>query len=230
MHSNSETTKMSKSDFQKLMLADKFRTQQDEIRGAAIDKLYEIGIKPNVCIETNAGVGNLTRLYKKHFNEVVTNDINLESIAQYKMDSMKFVKEIVIPFSQKIDHIDFDMYKCPVGEVKEFFKVAYKHAPFTMSISDSLGMWMKRSSKVEKVIEKYDITTDAEGKEIIINSLNDLVQDFDRRHPWRQHINLWNNLLSSLTNQYKLSFEPINVQQTKGMNYVLGSYLINHVK
>lgn len=189
------------------MLADRYRKEQDFIRNKAIQKCE----RKNLAIETNTGVGNLTKLYKQNFQRVITNDLNPKSVAENNLDSLDFIRRVVNNIPDKIDLIDLDFYGCPVPEVKELFRRFNNDVPVVLCISDGLGLWMKRSKKIEKIHERF-LTEDFEG--------------FDSRHPWRQHIQLWNHLLTKLCQQYGLKFETIEVMQTKGKNYVLGSYLI----
>lgn len=191
----------------KEMLADRYRKEQDFIRGAGVDKC-ETKI---LAVETNAGVGNLTNLYRKRFNQVITNDINPKSIADYNMDSLNFVRDVVNSFRDKIDLIDFDFYGCPTEVVKEYFLRIKNDVPVVVCISDGLGLWMKMRRDLKKIKEKF--------------LLDDNFQ-LDERHPWRQHIQLWDNLFTKLCKQNNLKFKPIQVMQTKGKNYILGSYLI----
>lgn len=196
----------------KTMLATKYRSEQDFIRSEGIKKCQNLGLC-NLAVETNSGLGNLTKLYKAVFNEVLTNDINPKSVAVNNFDSLEFVETILPNLGSKIDLIDFDSYRCPVPEVKMLFEknIVSKNVPLILSISDGLGLWMKRSSKVEKIIDKY--------------LLEDFV-GFDSRHPWRQHLQFWEHLLKKLCAQYGVKVELIASMQTKGQNYVLASYLL----
>jgi len=191
----------------KEMRADRYRKEQDFIRSEAVNKCE----KKNLVVEIYAGVGNLTKLYKQHFNKVITNDINSKSIAEYNMDSLRFIREIINNIPNKIDLIDFDAYGCPSEEVKEYFLRIKNDAPVVICISDGLGLWMKMKKDIKRIKKRYFL---------------DNFFQLDERHPWRQHIELWNNLLNKLCQQNGLKFESIKTMQTKGKNYVLGSYLI----
>lgn len=189
------------------MAAERYRKEQDDIRGSGIGAC----VGRSLAIETNTGKGNLTRLYKTHFQKVITNDINPLSVAEHNMDSLDFIRDVVNNLPDKIDLIDIDSYRCPVPEVKELFLRLKNDCPVVLCISDGLGLWMKRSSDVQKIVDRY--------------LLDDFV-GFDRRHPWRQHIQFWEHLLKKLTQEHGLRFETIKAIQTPGKNYVLASYLI----
>lgn len=197
------------------MLADRYRKEQDFIRGEGI-KRCEF---KNLAIETNAGLGNLTKLYKANFAKVITNDINPKSIAEHNMDSLDFIRQIVNNLPDKIDLIDFDAYRCPTEEVKEYFNRIRNDVPVVICISDGLGLWMKRRKDIEKIKKHYVLDDN-----LTFFHRNGL--QLDERHPWRQHIDLWENLLTVLCNINELKLNPIRVQQTKGQNYLLGSYLV----
>lgn len=204
------------------MLAERYRFEQDSSRGKAIEVLRKL-VHLNVAIEANTGLGNLTKLYREHFGQVITNDLNRKSIAHNHMDSLKFAKQLVAEFPQKIDLIDFDAYRCPAEEVTEIFKRLHKDVPVVVCISDGLGLWMKRRNDVERIAQRFKVTKDGEDY-LLANG-----EHLDVRHPWRQHIELWHNLFSKLCVQYSLDFEPIEVFQTRGKNYVIGSYLVKQI-
>ena len=133
-----------------LMLANRYRKEQDFIRNEAIKKCET----KNLAIETNAGRGNLTKLYKQNFKRVITNDINPKSIAENNLDSLDFIREIVNNIPNKIDLIDMDAYRCPVPEVKELFKRLNNHVPVVLCISDGLGIYMKRKRDIKGIKER----------------------------------------------------------------------------
>lgn len=190
------------------MIADRYRVQQDFIRGEGIKRCET----KNLAVETHAGVGNLTKLYKANFFEVLTNDINPKSEAVNNMKAIDFIYQILPGFGSKIDFIDVDAYGSPSEEVKALFEhgIIGSNVPVVLCISDGLGLWMKRSKKVERIIERY------------------LLDDFelDRRYPWRQHEDIWLHFMNKLCLERGLRFEIIQMMQTKGKNYVLASFLI----
>lgn len=200
------------TNIHKSMIADRYRKEQDFVRGEGIKNCKE----KNLAIETNAGVGNLTKLYEANFKKVITNDINPNSIATYNMDSLDFVRDIVNNLLDKVDLIDFDFYGCPAEAVKEYFLRIKNDVPVIICISDGLGLWMKMRRDLKRIKERFLLDEDWKFKG----------GQFDERHPWQQHIYLWDNLFTKLSKQHRLKVEPIKVLQTKGKNYVLGSYLI----
>lgn len=192
------------TDVKKAMVAERYRNEQNLTRLAGIEACKE----RNLVVECYAGAGGLTNVYKQHFKEVMNNDINPESVAKYCMPAIDFIKEEVANLDQKIDMIDFDCYGCPAFEIQEFFKYAKQHAPFVLALSDGLGMLMKRSKKVEPILQRY------------------LLDSIDMTKVWLRHGVLVDNLLSKLSEKSGLNSTQICSVQTKGKNYVLASYVI----
>ena len=133
------------SDIKKDMVAVRYRAEQNETRMAGISAAKFKGITGRV-VECYAGSGGLTSLYQQYFTEVVNNDLNPNSVAQYNFKAIDFVKNIVSKLD-KIDMIDFDCYGSPAFEIQEFFKDAKRHAPFVLALSDGFGMNLKYSKK-----------------------------------------------------------------------------------
>lgn len=192
------------SDVKKAMVAVRYRNEQNFTRLAGIEACKE----RNLAVECYAGAGGLTTIYKDRFKQVINNDINPDSVAIHCMTAMNFIKEEVRNIEQKIDMIDFDCYGSPAFEIQEFFKDAKRHAPFVLALSDGLGMLMKRSKKVEPILQRY-----------LLDSIN-------MEKVWLRHGSLIDNLIAKLSDKVGLHSTQICSVQTRGKNYVLAAYAI----
>lgn len=194
------------SEAKKNMVAERYRPEQDLTRGIAAKKCVELGIT-NRAVELYSGLGGETRIYKPIFKEVITNDLNKEAPSMYHMDAEKFVREVVVDLD-KIDLIDFDAYGCPSEAIKLFFSLrGGKDAPIVVTVSDGLGVWMKRKRDPERIRQRYLLGKTA----------------FDERHPWREHMSFLTIMMGMIAQMYNMRmFELANVQAG---NYVLGTWL-----
>jgi len=187
------------------MVAVKYRPEQDLTRLAGINMCE----KKNLVLELYAGMGGSTKLFKETFKQVISNDINLQSPAEYHMSADKFLRLELVKLP-KIDLIDFDAYGCPSEEIKLYFSTRKSlDLPLVVTVSDGLGIWMKRSKNIKRLRERY------------------LLGDykFDERHPWREHKGLINCFMTSLARIYDMNLTELVTVQTKHKNYVLGAWL-----
>ena len=192
----------------KPMIAERYRAEQELTRNAAIEKCQS----KQLAVECYSGTGGLTKIYNRHFYQTISNDIEKSSPAEYHMDAMKFVEQVVAKIENKIDLIDFDCYGSPAYVIRKFFElVESKHCPIVVTLSDGLGIWMKRNSDVTKLESRY---------------LLDLFQ-YDKRHPWRKHDKLIDHMFQMIATMYGMKSEKIVTVQTKGKNYILGSWLLS---
>lgn len=188
------------------MVAERYRAEQNFTRQAAIDAC----VNKNVAIECYAGQGHLTNVYRQYFNEVITNDINKDSPSNYHLPAMKFLEQVIKNLDKKIDHIDFDCYGCPSYEVQKYFEVREnKDFPLTISISDGFGMYMKRNKAEEPIKKRYLL----EG-------------NIDTIRIWDRHLELVDNMITTLAKKHSANATRIEGVQTKFKNYVLCSYLV----
>ena len=195
------------SDIKKDMVAVRYRAEQNETRMAGISAAKFKGITER-AVECYAGSGGLTSLYKQYFTEVVNNDLNPNSVAQYNFKAIDFVKNIVSKLD-KIDMIDFDCYGSPAFEIQEFFKDAKRHAPFVLALSDGFGMNLKYSKKEIPIRSRYLI----EG-------------ELDTHKIWLRHGDLIDNLLGTLSKSVGLQSDKLCSVQTKSKNYILAAYVV----
>ena len=195
------------SDIKKDMVAVRYRAEQNETRMAGISAAKFKGIT-GLAVECYAGSGGLTSLYQQYFTEVVNNDLNPNSVAQYNFKAIDFVKNIVSKLD-KIDMIDFDCYGSPAFEIQEFFKDAKRHAPFVLALSDGFGMNLKYSKKEIPIRSRYLI----EG-------------ELDTHKIWLRHGDLIDNLLDTLSKSVGLQSDKLCSVQTKSKNYILAAYVV----
>jgi len=195
------------SDVKKQMVATRYRAEQNQTRLAGIAACKLAGLN-NLVVECYAGSGGLTEVYKQHFDKIINNDLNPESVAQYNFKAIDFVKNIVTKLD-KIDMIDFDCYGCPAFEIQEFFKDATRHAPFVLALSDGFGMNLKYSKKEPPIRSRYLI----EG-------------ELDTNKIWLRHDLLIDNLLNTLSSRLGLQCSKLCSVQTKSKNYILAAYVI----
>lgn len=194
----------------KPMLAVRYRVEQELTRNEAIKKCQN----KDLAIEVYSGSGGLTKIYKSHFKEIISNDLEKDSPADYHMDAMKFIEEIVSKIDKKIDLIDFDCYGSPAFVIRKFFELTKdKHFPIVVTLSDGLGIWLKRNSNMPKLKERYLL-----HEQFV----------FDERHPWREHDKLIDEMFQVIASQYNAKAEKIITVQTKGKNYILGSWLLTN--
>lgn len=164
----------------------------------------------NIALELYSGSGGLTKIYEQNFKSVITNDINENSVAQYKMPALNFIRQILSKIDYKIDLVDFDCYGSPNAEIKEFFELRKdKDMPLVLTLSDGLGLWMKRTKKIELIRQKYLLTNDFK---------------FDEGHPWRDHQIILDEFMLNIAAKYGLRVQKIISVQTKFKNYTLGSW------
>jgi hypothetical protein len=200
-------TTMDYTEVKKGMIAVRYRNEQNETRLAGIAACKLAGLN-NRAVECYAGSGGLTEIYQQNFVEVINNDLNPESVAQYNFKAIDFIKKIVTQLD-KIDMIDFDCYGSPAFEIQEFFKDAARHAPFVLALSDGFGMNLKYSKKEIPIRSRYLI----EG-------------ELDTHKIWLRHADLIDNLLVKLSSQQKLQATKICAIQTKSKNYILAAYVV----
>jgi hypothetical protein len=204
-------TKITTEQATDMMLAEKYRVQEDGVREVAIKNTKKKGL----VLELFAGMGNCTNLYKqKKFRKIITNDVNKKSLAQYKMEAMKFIKEILPTLTEKIDLVDFDCYGCHSFEFQEFFRVRKdKDLPLVVCYIDGFGLYMKRFLKRNE-----------EGKEMIRQRY--LVKgDFNLIKIWDRHQYLVDTLMKKTADIHKMKVKKLIGIQTKGKSYIISSYL-----
>lgn len=167
----------------------------------------------NLAVELYAGTGGLTKIYADNFDTIITNDLNPNSIATYKLTAMRFI-EIVLPaIIQKIDLVDFDCYGSPCEEIKEYFKVRKNYdAPFVMRFSDGKGLWMKRFMKRNEQGKEYIRKCYLIEGEVVLEKI------------WDRHDQLIDFFLKTLASRYGMKAEKIITVQTKFKSYILGAY------
>lgn len=189
----------------KEMIAERYRKEQELTRQVAIDNSeYK-----NTVLELYSGTGGLTKLYKSYFNEVITNDINKNSEAVNNLSAMEFINRILPNSGHKFDIVDFDCYGSPAEEIKKFFEIRErKDCPLIVTLSDGLGLWMKRTRRTDLLKKRY--------------LLDDFA--FDERHPWRKHIDLIDHMMQKIAEKYDMQVTKLIAVQTKHMNYVLGTW------
>lgn len=193
------------TEVKKAMVAERYRAEQTETRMQGIQSLSRF----DLAVECYAGTGGLTEIYKKYFNNVVNNDINPQSVATHNMKAIDFIREEVACLEQKIDMIDFDCYGCPAFEIHEFFKIARRHAPFVLALSDGLGMYMKRNSDKGAIQKRY------------------FIENPDMHRIWDRHGELIDHMMSTLAVDIGLKSTQICSVQTRSKNYILAAYVVN---
>lgn len=195
-------------EVKKQSVAVKYRAEQELTAHAAI----EACITKNYALELYAGTGGLTKIYRKHFIKVDSNDINPLTNTKYHLDAMKFIKGKIINFS-RIDLIDFDCYGCPALVIQEYFKVKGNFdAPFVIRFSDGLGLYLKRNKNEKVLRDRYLI----EGPIV-----------WDRI--WLRHPELIDYFFKKIAGQYGMQAEKICAVQTKYLNYTLGVYRFTNI-
>ena len=154
------------------------------------------------AVELFAGTGGLTSIYERHFEQVITNDINPE--AMYFIDQ-------VIPILGKIDLVDFDCYGCPAYEVHKFFDlVEHKMCPIVIGISDGMGQRLKRIRDEDGIIRRYLVEPD----------------QFDLRYSWRVHPRLLDNLMKVTAEKHRMQCKTVSIFQSTNMNASFGVWLL----
>lgn len=188
------------------MVAVRYRNEQDVTRLAGIDACE----KKDLVVELYAGNGGSTKLFQNAgFKQIVSNDINPESVATFTMSADKFIGT-ELPNLPKIDLIDFDAYGCPSEEIKKYFSLRQRQdLPLVVTVSDGLGIWMKRSKNTDRLRQRY------------------LLEDmqFDERHPWREHPILLDRFMHNIGKLYMMDVTTLVMMQTKFKNYTLGAWL-----
>lgn len=195
------------SEAKEKMVAVRYRNEQDVTRLAGIDACEE----KNLVVELYCGNGGSTKLFEAaKFKNIVSNDINRESpVAQTFMSADKFIRT-ELPKLGKIDLIDFDAYGCPSEEIKQYFSLRQRQdLPLVVTISDGLGIWMKRSKNTKRLRERYML-----GE-----------MEFDERHPWREHPLLLDQFMHNIGKLYMMEVTTLVMMQTKFKNYTLGAWL-----
>jgi len=188
------------------MVAEKYRREIELSREMGISNCTNT----DTVLELFAGTGGLTKIYRGRFNEVITSDINKMSIAEYKLPALTFINTVLPSTKRKIDMVDFDCYGCPTETIKRFFEVRKnRDAPFVLTLSDGLGLWMKMTRKLDRIRERYLLTEDFK---------------FDERHPWREHPRIITEFLTNLGRQYSMNVRVLFVTQLKFKNYTVGSW------
>ena len=102
------------------------------------------------AIELFAGQGALTSWYKRSFENVVSNDIQVfESVTHaHNLSASAFIKK-ELPKHLDFDFIDFDDEGCPAKELQEFFKIIkHKKEPFVLAITDGQGLNLKCHGRI----------------------------------------------------------------------------------
>lgn len=198
-------TKWDDKEVKKQSIALKYRLEQEHTSAEAIlacpTKAY--------AVELYAGTGGLTKIYKKFFVSVITNDANKNVDTMYHEKAMWLIKSLLARTKhRKIDLIDFDCYGCPALEIQEYFKVRGDiDAPLVLRFSDGLGLYMKRNKKEDVVRKRYLI----EGP-IVMDKI------------WKRHPELIDYFFKKIAGMYGMKAEKICSMQTKYLNYTLGAY------
>ena len=102
------------------------------------------------AIELFAGQGALTSWYKRSFENVVSNDIQVfENVTHaHNLSASAFIKKELAKHLD-FDFIDFDDEGCPAKELQEFFKIIkHKKEPFVLAITDGQGLNLKCHGKI----------------------------------------------------------------------------------
>lgn len=195
------------------MVAQRYRSEEDETRLAAIDACEKKG----TALELYTGQGGTTRLYNQAFSKVVTNDINPSSVAIHKLSALEFISKVLPVLADKIDLVDFDCYGCPSKEILAFFEERdSQDCPLVLAFADGLALWMKRakrSTRTEKIRRRYILPDDF---------------NFDELHPWREHDKLVERFMHQIAKKYEM--ECVKISTIQKNNYIIGSYLFTYVR
>jgi len=117
--------------------------------GYRLEAIYNS--KNRKCIELYAGRNALTYWYKRHFKEVITNDIQRFDDAnnKYNMSALDFVKN-ELKNHLDFDYIDFDDEGCPSQEIIAFFKCIeeIKTSSFVLCVTDGNGLNLKSHGRL----------------------------------------------------------------------------------
>ena len=181
----------------------RYESERLIVRKIAIENTKDM----NICLELYAGNGGMSKLYDG-FKKIITVDKDKMSTAEYKMPALEFIEK-ELPKIKKVGLVDFDAYGGPQFEIQAFFKEAAKRsAPFTMAITDGLGLGMKRSDR--GIRERFLV----DGK------------DVKMRIAWKGHRKMTYLFITRLAEKYGLKAEPLVILQGKGKNFVFSSWLI----